>query len=65
LTRSDLKASTAILRPNIPGSSTLQLSWIWQTGRWFLFANADATAAANADAAALLECLYFPHSPLF
>jgi hypothetical protein len=65
LTKSDLKASTAILRPNIPGSSTLQLSWIWQTGRWFLFANADAAAAADADAAGLLECLYFPYSPEF
>lgn len=32
LTKSDLTASTAILRPNIPGSSSFQLSWIWQTG---------------------------------
>jgi hypothetical protein len=67
LRKSDLKASTAILRPNIPGSSTLQLSWIWQTGRWFLFANADAAAVADADAdaAGLLECLYFPYGPVF
>ena len=28
----DIKASTAILDPNIPGASTLRLSWIWQTG---------------------------------
>ena len=32
LTRDDVKASTAILKPNIPGSSTLRLSWIWETG---------------------------------
>ena len=60
LTKSDLKASTAILRPNIPGSSSLQLSWIWQTGRWYLVAdpNADADADADADSSptSLLEC---------
>jgi hypothetical protein len=32
LQREDLKASTAILKPNLPGSSTLRLSWIWETG---------------------------------
>ncbi len=32
LVRDDVKASTAILDPNIPGSTTLQLSWIWETG---------------------------------
>ena len=32
LTRDDIKASTAILNPNIPSASTLQLSWIWQMG---------------------------------
>ena len=32
LSRGDVKASTAILDPNIPGSSTLKLSWIWETG---------------------------------
>ena len=31
LLRANVKASTAILDPNIPGSSTLQLSWIWGT----------------------------------
>jgi hypothetical protein len=32
LSRDDVKASTAILDPNIPGSSTFRLSWIWETG---------------------------------
>lgn len=32
LTRDDVKASTAILDPNIPGSSSVHLSWIWETG---------------------------------
>lgn len=31
LSREDVKASTAILNPNIPGSSTIRLSWIWET----------------------------------
>jgi len=31
LLKEDVKASTAILDPNIAGSSSLQLSWIWQT----------------------------------
>jgi hypothetical protein len=32
LTRDDIKASTAILDPNIPASSAYRLSWIWKTG---------------------------------
>jgi hypothetical protein len=56
LTKGDLKASTAILRPNIPGSSSVQLSWIWHTGRWYSF-RSDADADAGADPASLLECL--------
>src|SRR5260221_6408862 len=31
LSKDDVKASTAILNPNIPGSSSHQLSWIWQS----------------------------------
>jgi hypothetical protein len=30
LLKEDVKSSTALLDPNNPGSSTLQLSWIWQ-----------------------------------
>ena len=56
LTRSDLKASSAVLQPNIPGSTSIQLSWIWQTGRWHLF-GPGADADADADHATLLECL--------
>ena len=32
LTKDDVQASTAILKPNIPGSSSIRLSWIWETG---------------------------------
>jgi hypothetical protein len=31
LSKQDVKASTALLSPNMPGSSTIRLSWIWQT----------------------------------
>jgi hypothetical protein len=31
LSKDDVKASTAILKPNEPGSSSLRLSWIWQS----------------------------------
>ena len=31
LCKEDLKSSTALLNPNEPGSTRLQLSWIWQT----------------------------------
>jgi hypothetical protein len=71
LTRDDVRPSTAILNPNIPGSSTLQLSWIWQTSRWHLFgpdpntdadaeaeAKAKAKADAEAEADAVLECKF-------
>ena len=30
LTKQDLKASSAIMDPNTPGSTSLSLSWIWQ-----------------------------------
>jgi hypothetical protein len=32
LSKQDVKSSTALLDPNKAGSSTLQLSWIWQIG---------------------------------
>jgi len=32
LSKDDVKASTAVLKPNIPGSSSIRLSWIWETG---------------------------------
>jgi len=32
LSKEDVKGSMGILKPNIPGSSNLRLSWIWQNG---------------------------------
>ena len=31
LTPHDVKASSAVVDPNSPGSTSLSLSWIWQT----------------------------------
>ena len=31
-----MKASTAILDPNEPGSTSIKLSWIWHSGKWLL-----------------------------
>ena len=67
LTREDLHASSEIHSPNSLGSSKLKLSWIWQTGRWYLFrrdpdAEPDTEAANNpdqiTDPATLLECSF-------
>ncbi|KAM6490431.1 hypothetical protein JOM56_014104, partial [Amanita muscaria] len=51
LTKDDVKASTAILNPNEPGSSKLHLSWIWNTSRFL----GTADAGTGADPAMLNE----------
>lgn len=67
LTKADLKASTAVLRPNRPGSTSLHLSWLWKTGRWYFMnsGNDVAEAEAGADPASLLECPFSPLLSLF
>lgn len=47
LTKEHLKASTAVLNPNIPGSSSVQLPWIWQTGRWYLVGSVTQSATGT------------------
>ena len=47
LTRADVKASTALLNPNVPGSSSVRLSWIWQHGSVMQTDSSDS----------LLECM--------
>lgn len=46
--KGDLAASTAILTPNITGSTTLKLSWIWQT---------EADVDPNDSPEAVTECM--------
>ena len=48
LERQDVQASTALLDPNQPGSSSMRLSWIWQTGLLHDRSSPDA----------LQECMY-------
>jgi hypothetical protein len=50
LTARDVIASTAIVKPNEPGSTKLMLSWIWQSSgghRWGLTAGNDAEGTPN------------------
>lgn len=73
LKREDLKASTAILDPNQPGSTSLRLSWIWHSGKWLLmndkaFDGPDSNsgpgsgpgAASETDNITLSECTSYP-----
>lgn len=54
LTPQDVKASSAVVDPNSPGSTTLSLSWIWQTSTaGVLTAGAPAAGASSAK---LREC---------
>lgn len=48
LTKHDVKVSTAVKNPNAPGSTTLSLSWIWQT-----------STAGEKSPATLRECNLF------
>jgi len=68
LTEHDLNASTAILKPNAPGSTNLCLFWIWHNAHnWTgVIANHDGNAMAgtnanaDADASQFWECkMYF------
>lgn len=62
----DVAGSTAILNPNEPGSTTIKLSWIWQTSSRHLVGFADANDEVDTYAgeraetpASLLECMFF------
>jgi hypothetical protein len=70
LTKDDLNASTAILNPNIAGSTSVRLSWIWQHSfRTGVLANSgigadpesgvEAAPAADADVGRFWECKLF------
>ena len=60
LTPSDVTASTAILKPNEPGSTRIKLSWIWQSSsRHLPGSNVDFDIDANLhteDPSNVLEC---------
>jgi hypothetical protein len=56
----DIKASTAVLNPNEPGSTNIKLPWIWQTtaiNRLGLLPNSDGNAEENAVAVSTTNAL--------
>ena len=63
LTVNDIKASTAIVNPNEPGSTQLKLSWIWRSANghhWGLVPgtgplHSGARARANLN---IIECRF-------
>lgn len=59
LTPEDVKASTAIINPNISGSTQLKLSWIWGTADAHRLGLAETVGPDAESPAALLECQYF------
>jgi hypothetical protein len=60
LNPTDVVASTAILNPNQPGSTSIKLSWIWQTSARNLleFAGPNDSATMADDIPSLLECMH-------
>ena len=61
LKKDDLNASTAIVNPNVPGSTNVCLSWIWRHAHARTGVNVKAAinADANADTSQFLECKSF------
>ena len=65
LKKDDLNASTAIVNPNVPGSTNVRLSWIWRhaharTGGVNVMAAVDPNADADADTGQFWECKSIP-----
>ena len=66
LNKEHIKASSAVLNPNIAGSTRLQLSWLWRSSYMARdpiavnehSADADADADFAQDPASSLECVY-------
>ena len=56
LKQEDVNASTAILTPNTPGSTSLKLSWIWHDVTRHILPAVDAELPPT-DAATILECM--------
>lgn len=59
LSKEDVKASTAVLDPNTPGSTNLRLSWIWCAHHAGAGAGAGAPSGSDDSPARLLECKHF------
>ena len=63
LKKDDLNASTAIVNPNVPGSTNVRLSWICRHAHARTGVNVkaaiNANANANADTGQFWECKSF------
>jgi hypothetical protein len=64
LSTDDVKASTAVINPNVAGSTRLKLSWIWQTAghRWGFEAGIDdansGASPESSNATNVFECKF-------
>jgi hypothetical protein len=61
LTIDDVKASTAVVNPNEPGSTRLKLSWIWQSAgghRWGLSSISEGAGAGTGAEVNAFECTF-------
>lgn len=56
LSREDITSNTTVVNPNVPGSTTLHLSWIWHVGRDDESAPAALHESASAHPVVLLVC---------
>jgi hypothetical protein len=70
LTPEHIKASTAIINPNEPGSTQLKLSWIWQSSRghhWGLASELDESSTNTGARADLniIECKFLFYSSIY
>lgn len=65
LSPADVSASTALLNPNQVGSTTIKLSWIWQTSSRHLFpfpdlqSDSPIISESAEDISSLNECMWF------
>jgi hypothetical protein len=62
LSYQDIKASTAILDPNTPGSTQICLSWIWQSKQTISASILAGAGSDIVDPASITECEYYPLS---
>jgi len=61
LSYEDVKASSAMINPNEPGSTQLKLSWIWQTAgghRWGLAGTSGSRSVAGNATSNISECKF-------
>jgi hypothetical protein len=61
----DVQASTAVLNPNQPGSTSLKLSWIWQTSARNLSLLEESEINVAEQNITVIECMSFPFISIY